>query len=102
MILIITKTILFTYTTLFRSTTGEIMVSPTDIELVVGGVVDLASENAKQLTYSVSSFEIPKHSPSLPIIVLKVEEGKDLLTQVGNVHPTVAVFEKFEDTDEGL
>src|SRR5436853_4046244 len=63
------------------------------------GVADLASDNAKQLTYSVSSFEIPKQSLSSPIITLKLEELKHLLTQLGHVRPKIAVFEKFEDTD---
>src|SRR6266481_1078796 len=99
---IISNKLVMTMKKCLTRTTGEILVSPTDIALVVGGVVNLASDNAEQLTYSVSSFEIPKQSPSLPIIVLKVEEGKDLLTQVGDVRPKVAVFEKFGDTDEGL
>src|SRR5438445_7322342 len=93
---------LFPYTTLFRSnkiskrircdgviisnklvmtmkkcltrTKCKILVSPTDIELVVGGVVELASAHAKNLVTSISSLEIPTQSLSLPIIVLKVEE----------------------------
>src|SRR5207253_1002535 len=96
---IIRNNLVMTMKKCLTHTTGKILLRPNDIELVVGGVVHLASDNAKQLTYSVSSFEIPKQSLSLPIIVLKVEEGKDLLTQVGNIRPKVAVFEKFEDTD---
>src|SRR5205085_6093138 len=96
---IISNNLVMTMKKCFTHIKGKILVGPTDVELVVGGVADLSSDNAKHLTYSVSSFEIPKQSLSLPIIVLKVEEGKDLLTEVGNVRPKVAIFEKFEDTD---
>jgi hypothetical protein len=65
-----------------------------NMQLVVGGVVNLAFDVAKKLTYSVSSYKTP---PNLPIVFLKVEEGKNLLTPVYSIHPQAAVFKKFEE-----
>jgi len=72
-----------------------------DAKIYVGGLIDLDSDIAKQLTYSISSFKAPKN---LPIVFLQVEEGKNLLTKVKvgdlEVAPQAVVFEKFKDSDQ--
>src|SRR5437899_4560872 len=55
--------------------TGKILLWPTDIELVVGGVANLTPDNPKQVIYSLSPLVGRHLLANLPSIVLSDEEG---------------------------